>query len=163
VSDNQNSGLGPFCLSPRGGERSLNSFCHYGRASSLLLVLDNLAGDSVHVGDTSLGEGLAVDHGSTVGVLEGHLANELGLLELLEAVSDALASGKSGVLGDGASSLGGRVVLSQGVDTDLSSHVQLVGDGGGSDVKPVGIIGGEVLEAAGLVVRSPLLLIINFN
>jgi hypothetical protein len=41
------------------------------------------------------------------------------------------------VLGASSVSLLRGVVLSQGVDTDLSSHVELVGDGSSPDVEPV--------------------------
>jgi hypothetical protein len=66
------------------------------------------------------------------------------------------------VLGAGSVSLLGSVVLSEGVDSNLSSHVELVGDGGSSDVKPVGIVWGEVLETGCFIVDGPLYYII-FN
>ena len=53
-------------------------------------------------------------------------------------------------------SLFARVVLSEGVDSDLASNVELVGDGGSSDVEPVSIVRSEVLEASSLVVLGPL-------
>lgn len=67
------------------------------------------------------------------------------------------------MLGAGTHSLGGGVVLSEGVDSNLTSHVELVGDGGSSDVKPVGVRRSEVLEASGLIVNGPLLYNIIFN
>ena len=60
------------------------------------------------------------------------------------------------MLGADTVSLFARVVLSEGVDSNLASHVELVGDGGSSDVEPVGIIRSEVLEASSLVVLGPL-------
>jgi hypothetical protein len=48
------------------------------------------------------------------------------------------------------------VVLTESVDTNLLSHVDLVSNGGGTVVKPVTVIGGELLEAASLSVLSPL-------
>ena len=78
------------------------------------------------------------------------------MLELDEAVSDALASGESAVLGAGSVSLLLGVVLSEGVDTDLSSHVQLVGNGGSSDVKPVRVQWSEVFVARCFIVGGPL-------
>ena len=89
-----------------------------------------------------------------------HLSNKLGLLELDEAVSDALSSDKSVSLSAGSESLLGSVVLSEGVDSDLLSHVELIGNGGSSDVKPVWIIWGEILHATGLIVVGPLFNII---
>ena len=78
------------------------------------------------------------------------------MLELDEAVSDALTSGESAVLGTGSVSLLAGVVLSEGVDTDLASHVELIGNRGSSDVKPVWIVWGKILETRCFVVGSPL-------
>ena len=117
---------------------------------------DDLDGDSVHVGGSSLGEGLSVDGHGSVGVFVLELSDELVLLELHEAVSDALSSDESGVLGSDTSSLLSGVVLSEGVDSDFLSHVKLVADGGSSSVKPVSVIGSEILGTGGLVVGGPL-------
>ena len=89
-----------------------------------------------------------------------HLSNELSLFELNEAVSDALSGDKSVSLGAGSVSLLSTVVLSEGVDSDLLSHVQLIGNGCSSDVKPVWVIWGEILVASSLVVVGPLFNII---
>lgn len=125
------------------------------------LGLHDLGGNSVHVGGSLLGESFSsLDHLAIVS-LNLNLSDELSLLHLNEAVSDALSSGESRVLlGDSASLLLG-VVLSQGVDSNLASHVELVSNGGSSDVEPVWVIGGEVLGAGGLIVSGPLNLIIN--
>lgn len=48
------------------------------------------------------------------------------------------------------------VVLAEGLDTDLASDVELVGNGGGADVKPVIVVGAEFIGAGGLNVASPL-------
>ena len=56
------------------------------------------------------------------------------------------------MLGAGSVSLLGTVVLSEGVDTNSSSHVDLISDGGGSDVKPVLVVWREVFVASGLIV-----------
>ncbi len=48
------------------------------------------------------------------------------------------------------------VVLAEGLDTDLASHVELVGNGGGAEVKPVIVVGAEFIGAGGLNVASPL-------
>ena len=115
-----------------------------------------MVGNSVHVGGSSLGEGLSVADELTVGVLVLEFADELGSLELNETVSDALSGGDSGVLSADSVSLLLGVVLSEGVDSDGLSHVELVGHGGGPDVEPVGVIGGKVLGAGSLVVGGPL-------
>ena len=93
-----------------------------------LELLGDLGSNSVHVGLALLGEGLSNDLGSVVVGLNIDSANKSGVLELLENVSDALSGALGGVLGSGSVSLLGRVVLSQGVDSDLASHVELVGD-----------------------------------
>ena len=126
-------------------------------SDSLLELLGNLGGNSIHVGGSLLGEGLSVDGGNTILVLVRDLSNESGSLELNEAVSDALSSGQSRVFGAGTHSLLGRVVLSEGVDSNLTSHVELIGNGGSSNVEPVSVIRSEVLEASCLIVNGPLL------
>ena len=85
-----------------------------------------------------------------------HLTDEGSFFELDEAVSDALTGGESRVLGAGSVSLLSRVVLSEGVDSDFLSHVELVSNGGSSNVKPVWVIRGEILVASSLVVDGPL-------
>ena len=124
----------------------------------LSLSVGDLSSDSVHVGGSLLGKGLSIWNGSTVLGLEVHLADKLGLLELNEAVSDAFTSDESVILSAGSVSLLSTVVLSEGVDSNLLSHVELIGDGGSSHVEPVGIIWGEVLVASSLIVVGPLLI-----
>ena len=119
------------------------------------MLLGDLRGNSVHVGDTLLGQGDTGNDGDAI-VLVGDLTNELGGLELVKAVADNLTGRESSVLGLGAVSLLGGVVLTEGLDTRLSADVQLVGNGGGTDVEPVRIVRAEVLEARGLVVDGPL-------
>jgi hypothetical protein len=43
------------------------------------------------------------------------------------------------------------------------SHVELIGNGGSSNVKPVWVIWGEILHATGLVVVGPLINIIIYK
>ena len=92
----------------------------------------------------------------TLVVLVRNLANEAGLLEFDEAVSDALSSCQSVVLGVCSVVLVATVVLYEGVDSDSSSDVQLVGDGGSSNVKPVWVVWSEILETSSLIVGGPL-------
>ena len=115
-----------------------------------------MGGDSVHVGDTLGSQGLA--HGNR-GLFLGHelgSSDEAGLFQLNQAVADVLASGHSGVFSAGAVVLLATVVLAKTVDSDLLSDVQLVGNRGGTVVKPVAVIGRELLEAGSLSVLSPL-------
>lgn len=129
---------------------------------ALSVLVGDLSSDSVHVGGSLLGQGLAIWNGDAVLGLVVHLADELSLLQLDEAVSDALSGDESVVLSAGSVSLLSTVVLSEGVDSDLLSHVELVSNGGSSNVKPVWIIWGEVLVASGLIVVGPLLNIIIY-
>lgn len=124
---------------------------------SLLLLLGDLRSNSIHISLTLLCQSLAHQCLISILVLEAHLANELGTLELLEAVSDALAGGESAVLGAGAVPLLLGVVLSEGVDTDLAAHVELVGHGGSADVEPVLVDWRQVLVASSFIVGGPLI------
>ena len=124
------------------------------------MLVGDFSSDSVHIGGSLLGEGLSIWNGVSVLGLVVHLSDKLSLLELDEAVSDALSGDKSVSLSAGSESLLGSVVLSEGVDSDLLSHVELIGNGGSSDVKPVWIIWGEILHATGLIVVGPLFNII---
>lgn len=124
---------------------------------SLLLLLRDFRRDSVHVGGSFLRQSLTHEGLGTVLVLEAHFANELGVLQLNEAVSDALAGRQARVLGASAVSLLLRVVLAEGVHADLASHVQLVRYRGGPDVQPVGVVWSQVLVACCFIVGSPLL------
>lgn len=64
------------------------------------------------------------------------------------------------MFGLGSVSLVGTVVLSEGVDSNLTSHVELVGNGGSSNVEPVLVVWGQVLVAGSLIVSGPLFNII---
>ena len=143
----------------RSSQREIQISC----CSSASSLLPDLGGDTVHIGVALLGEGLAHDDFSTVvrDVLD--FAEDAGILEGVHQISDDLTSSESGVLGLGASSLLGSVVLSEGLDTDLSSHVDLVGDRGSAHVKPVVVIGTELLVESGLNVGSILYNIINLD
>jgi hypothetical protein len=61
------------------------------------------------------------------------------------------------VLSASSVSISTRVVLSECLNTNLSSHVELVSNGGSSDVKPVDIIWSKILVASGLIVGGPLI------
>ena len=130
--------------------------CLSGDCSLLLELLDDLGGDSVHVGGTLLGQALAHKVRATLISFEADGANETGSLELDKAVADVLTSGHTSVLSVGAVSLVDTIVLAKSVDSDLLSHVDLVGDGGGAVVEPVTVDGAELSSAGSLDVRSPL-------
>ena len=133
---------------------------HQSVYSLLLGLFDELSSDSVHIGDALLGQRLA--HGDIlyllVGVLELELdhADETSSLKLLETVADVLTSGHTSVLGVGTVSLVATVVLAESIDSDLLSHIDLIGDGCSAVVKPVTVVRGELICTGGLDVRSPL-------
>lgn len=126
--------------------------------SNSLLVLALFAddgSDSVHIGSSLGGKGLAANDGDVLlrDVLGS--ANELGGFELLEAVADVLTGGKGVVLSAGTVLLVRTVVLAEGLDTNLLSHVELVSDGGSTGVQPVIIVGSELSHASGLGIFGP--------
>jgi len=129
------------------------SGAHY--ICSLLLLLGNLGGDSIHIGLTLLGESLTHQCLLSVLVLKAHLSNELSVLELNEAVSDALTGSLSAVLSACSHSLLLRVVLSKRVHANLTAHVELVCHGGGTDVEPVWVVWRQVLVARSFIVGCP--------
>ena len=119
-----------------------------------------LNGDAVHVHYALFGERLS--HGDAAALLRLvlGLANDAGLLELVEAVADVLASSHSGVLFLDTTAGLATKVLAEGLDTDLLSHVELVADSGGAGVEPVVVEGSELFVASGLNGLGPLLNII---
>lgn len=133
------------------------------RSGSSLVLLDDLGGNSVHIGDSLGGEALSHDDGSTILRLVAGGSDDLGSLELHKRVSDVLSGGKSVVLGLGASAGLGSVVLAEGVHTNLLLHVDLVGDGGSTGVKPVVIEGTKFLVVCGFNIAGPLLSIIKLD
>jgi hypothetical protein len=84
------------------------------------------------------------------------LSNETSVLELLQAVSDHFTSSLV-VLGraDSISLLATVVGLKSG-DADLASDIELVSNGGSSDVEPVTVVGSKILVTSSLNVLSPL-------
>ena len=61
------------------------------------------------------------------------------------------------VRGSHSVSLLATIVGSQGGEANFASDVELVGDGGGSDIEPVAVIGSKILEAGSLHIGGPLL------
>jgi hypothetical protein len=84
------------------------------------------------------------------------LSNETSLLELLEAVSDHFTSTLVVLGGANAASLLATVVSLQSRHTNLSSDIELIGDGSGSDVQPVAVVWSEILVTSSLNVLGPL-------
>lgn len=118
--------------------------------------LDEVSSDSVHVGAALLGQGLANNDRLVVVSLVLGLTNNASSLKLDEAVADVLTGGDTAVLGAGTVALVGAVVLTEGLDTDVVGHVELIGDGGSAGVEPVVGVWGELTSAGGLGVLSPL-------
>ena len=120
------------------------------------MVLDDLSSDSVHVGGSLLGKSLTVAKVVSIFALDHHLSDVLSSLKFLKAESDVLTSNKSRMFSAGSVSLFAGVMLSESVDSNLSSHVELISTGGSSNVKPVSIIWSQVFVASGLMVNGPL-------
>lgn len=104
-----------------------------------------------------MSEGLSDGDGVSIVVLEGNSGEDSLGSELVDAVADVL-TGRGGDVGLADTiSLFTTVMSSHSVDTDLLSHVDLVCNGGGTDVEPVSIIGSEFLADTGFDVVSPLI------
>jgi hypothetical protein len=126
-----------------------------GGGSGLSGGLGDLVGDSVHVLDSLSGE-LLTDAGLLAFLSHDvNLLDELGNGHLLEAVSDVFTGSDSDVLLASTVSGTTTVMLSHSEGSDLSLHVELVHDGGGSSVKPVSIIRGKLLPGGSLNVVGP--------
>ena len=93
---------------------------------NLLLFLDDLRSNSIHVGGSLLGKSLSSGLLRAVIRLVLDLADETGIFELFQAVSDNLSSSLSVVRWSSAISLFATVVRSQSRDAHLAAHVQLV-------------------------------------
>ena len=131
--------------------------CSSGRGISLLLLLGVGGGETVHVHDALLGQTLAHDDWFSVDWwLELGSSNKAGSLELDKAVADALAGGEAGGLSSGSTAGLSSEVLTESLDTELLSHVELVADGSSASVEPVLGVWGELLVASSLNVLGPL-------
>ena len=106
-----------------------NSFEELGVCSllgDLLLLLDDLGGDSIHVCGSFLCQNLSKWLLGAVLILVLDLANETSFLELLQAVSDHFTSTLVVLGGADAASLLATVVGLECADANLSSNVELV-------------------------------------
>ncbi len=122
----------------------------------LLLLLHELRGDSIHVSGAFLCQGLSGGLLLAILRLVLDLSNETSVLELLQAVSDHFTSALV-VLGRAdAVSLLATVVGLKGGDADLASDIELVSNGGSSDVEPVAVVGSKILVTSSLNVLGPL-------
>lgn len=84
------------------------------------------------------------------------LSNETSILKLLKAVSDHFTSTLVVLGGADAVSLLTTVVSLEGRDANLSSDIELVGNGGSSNVQPVAVVGSKILVTSSLNVLGPL-------
>ena len=84
------------------------------------------------------------------------LSNETSVLKLLEAVSDHFTSTLVVLGWADAISLLSTVVGLEGGDANLSSDIELIGDGGSSDVQPVTVVRSKILVTSSLNVLGPL-------
>jgi hypothetical protein len=127
--------------------RTRNQWCKRTNYSVLLELLDKTCGDSVHIGGSLLGEGLSNNNLGTFLTDILGCTNETGSLKLDQAVADVLTSSLTGVLGVGTVTLVSTIVLTEGVDTNLLSNVELVGNGGSAVVKPIAVKWSEFASA----------------
>ncbi len=116
-----------------------NQWCQRTNCSVLLKLLDETSCNSVHIGGTFLGEGLSNNNLDTFLTHVLGCTNETGSLKLHKAVADVLTSSLTGVLGVGTVTLVATIVLTEGVDTNLLSNVELVSNGGSAVVKPIAV------------------------
>lgn len=108
----------------------------------LLLSLGSGLGDTVQITLAGLGDAAA-----TLLVI---LLKDANLLEGLHGLAVDGARGVNVLGGARAAVLGGTVDLAEAADTDGLTEVDVAGDGGGADVEPVNVLGGELLGGAGL-------------
>ena len=135
-----------------------------GMECSFLGLLVVRGDKTVHVHDSFFGQTLSHGDGSVIdGGLELGSSDESSSLELGKAVADTFTGSVSLVLGSGSVSLLSSEVLTETLDSDLLSHVELVADGGGTDVEPVLRVWGKLLEASGLSVLGPLCVLNNIK
>jgi hypothetical protein len=127
--------------------RTSNQWCKRTNYSVLLELLDETSGDSVHIGGSLLGKGLSNNNLDTFLTDILGCTNETGSLKLDQAVADVLTSSLTGVLGVGTVTLVSTIVLTEGVDTNLLSNVELVGNGGSAVVKPIAVKWSEFASA----------------
>ena len=122
----------------------------------LLLVLHDLRGDPIHVSGSFLCQSLSGGLLFAVFTLVLDQADETGIFELLQAVSDDLASALVVLGWANTASLLATVVGLEGGDSNLASDVKLVSNGGSSDVKPVAVVWSKILVTSSLNVLGPL-------
>lgn len=116
--------------------------------------------ETVHVHDSLLGQTLAHSDGSVVnGRLELGGSNKSSRLKLSKAVANDLTSSELAVLSLGSISLLGSIVLTEALDSNLLSHVELVANRGSTDIEPVLRVWRELFLASSLNVLSPLCVI----
>ena len=112
---------------------------------------------TVHVHESFFGQTLSHGDGSVINSgLELGSSDESTGLKLGKAVADHFTGGVSVVVGLGSASGLSSEMLAESHDSNLLSHVELVADGGGTDIEPVLRVWGKLLEASGLTVLGPL-------
>lgn len=122
----------------------------------LLLLLHELRGDSIHVSGAFLCQGLSGGLLLAILRLVLDLSNETSILELSQAVSDHFSSSLVVLGWADTVSLLATVVGLKGGNADLTSDIELVSNGGSSDVEPVAVVGSEILVTSSLNVLGPL-------
>lgn len=115
----------------------------------LLLGLSGGLGNSVQITLAGLGDAAAT--------LVLVLLNDANLLEGLEDLAVDGAGGIDVVAGAVATVLGSAVNLAETANTDGLAEVDVAGDGGGTDVEPVNVLGRQLLGGTSLDGVNPTL------
>ena len=136
--------------------------CCKTRMCSLLLVLEG-CGNAVHIENSLLGERLSHCNSCTFRRVESCGSNKAGFFELHQAEADVLSSCLAVVFRFSSRSHLGTVVLAKTIDSNLLAHVELIGDGSCTSVKPVLVIGAQLFLATSLNPLGPLLNIIKIS
>ena len=111
---------------------------------------------TVHIHDSLLGQTLAHGDGSSIRRLKSGGSNKTSLLELGKAVALDSSCGQADSLFLGSTVLLSSEMLTEALDSDVLSHVELVTNSGGTSVKPVRGVWRELFKASSLSVLGPL-------
>ena len=126
------------------------------QSSSLLGFLGVSDDKTVHIHDSLLGQTLAHGDGSSIRRLKSGGSNKTSLLELGKAVALDSSCGQADSLSLGSTVLLSSEMLTEALDSDVLSHVELVTNSGGTNVKPVRGVWRELFKASSLSVLGPL-------
>lgn len=134
-------------------EEKQKDFFYFDLLLILLLGLSGGLGNSVQITLAGLGDAAAT--------LVLVLLNDANLLEGLEDLAVDGAGGIDVVAGAVATVLGSAVDLAETANTDGLAEVDVAGDGGGTDVEPVNVLGRQLLGGTSLDGVNPTFKIVS--